>query len=51
MTVWFRDAYFHAEGLITQLLQKIQTLSDAPEVETLHSELSYLAQVSYFFFI
>ncbi len=39
MTVWFWDASFHTEdnwGIQMQLLQKIQTLTDAPEGKTMH---------------
>ncbi len=39
MTVWFWDPSFHTEynqGTYSQLLQKIQTLTDAPEGETMH---------------
>ncbi len=38
MTVWFWDTYFHTEDnweTQIQLLQKVQTLSDAPEEETM----------------
>ncbi len=37
MTVWFWDASFHTEdswGTHIKLLQKIKTLTDAPEGET-----------------
>ncbi len=39
MTVWFWDPSFHTEdnwGTRVQLLQKIQTLTDAPEGEAMH---------------
>ncbi len=39
MIVWFWDPSFHTKDdweTRTQLLQKIQTLSDAPEGETMH---------------
>ncbi len=42
MTVWSRDLSFHTEdnwGTHMQLLKKIQTLTDAPEVKTILSLL------------
>ncbi len=39
MTVWFWDPSFHTEdnwGIHMQLLQKIQTLTDAPEGKNMH---------------
>ncbi len=39
MTVWFWDPSFHTEDnweTHMQLLQKIQTLTDAPEGKTMH---------------
>ncbi len=41
MTVWFWDPSFHTEdnwGTHVQLLQKVQTLTDAPEGKTMHQE-------------
>ncbi len=39
MSVWCWDACFHTEDdweTHTQILQKIKTLTDAPEGETMH---------------
>ncbi len=39
MTVWFWDPSFHTEdnwGTLLQLLQKVQTLTDAPEGKSMH---------------
>ncbi len=41
MTVWFWDPSFHTEdnwGTQMQLLQKVQTLTDAPEGKTIKSQ-------------
>ncbi len=41
MTVWFWDTSFYTEdnwGINLQILQKIQTLTDAPEGKPMHQE-------------
>ncbi len=61
MTVWFWDPSFHTEdiwGTHMQLLQKVQTLTDAPEEKIMHWEpggenilnLKIRVNVTYFVF-
>ncbi len=49
LTVWLWDPSFHTEdnwGTHFQLLQKIQTLTDAPEGETMLYEIIYMHKIA-----